>query len=88
MIKTKKFIYILYNKVKKRVIEWLIAPVKNYEHYIILRNLFINLIFTSLVCSFILWGFDIHKPIHKGSSIAVALAVGQFYIEWFYSIKK
>ena len=64
------------------------APVKNHPKYLEIRDFIINLLFTCVVCAYVMFAFGFKGYLLKGSGIAVTITVVQQYIVWYYSIKK
>ncbi len=84
--KIKTFKY----KLVSRVRTWLanrMAPVTDHKDFPRIRDLIINIVFTGLVITYILWAFRVLNPLRKGLSIAVILAMIQYYYKWYRSIK-
>ncbi len=66
----------------------LVALVLNHRLFPYLRDMVINLTLTGVTFWFIVWSMYYQSnPLFKGFSIAVTLAVAQYYIKWFYGIK-
>lgn len=69
----------------------LVAPIKNHPKKDDIKKLIINLTFTWLVISIVVYCFDFRLsfiPLRVGFGIAVTIAVVQYYIRWYYSIIK
>jgi len=89
--KTKSFIYNLYSNIKIWVVSTILAPIKNHKKYLHVRNILINILFTTTIFFIILKCFGMNGTlvtIKVSSGIAVTLATMQYYIVWYYSIKK
>ncbi len=64
----------------------LVAPIKNHPKKDDIKKLIINLTFTWLVMSTIVFCFDNRLslfPLRVGFGIAVTIAIAQYYIRWY-----
>jgi hypothetical protein len=66
----------------------LISPLVNHPAYDDVKRLVINLGFTGLVISFIVWSLSIAQPLRKGYGIAVILALAQYYLKWYFALDR
>lgn len=83
----EKYLYGFKTSVRNK---WLkvCSVAQNHYAYDQVRVLTINLVFTSLVVSFVCWSFMVRHPLRIGVGIAVTLAMLQYYLKWYFSMKK
>lgn len=85
--KTKKFIYDLWHRVRVKAVN-LKAQVKDSPLFADAKSGFVNFLFTGLIFTYVMWSFEILSPLRKGFGIAVSISVVQYYIKWYYSIRR
>ena len=66
----------------------LIAPILNHPSYNEGKKIIINLLFTGGVIGMVIWMIQTSNPLLQGFSIAVTIKLVQYYMKWYFTIKK
>lgn len=85
--RTKKYIYKFFRDINNSFTNRL-AGVKNHPRFDDVRNIMINLLWTSFVFGFVLFSIQKSNPIWlRGPGFAVLIALIQYYVKSYYRIK-
>lgn len=84
---TETYIKRFYHKVKSRLTRML-APILNHPNFDKALSTIIDLLFTGAVIGLVIWLVQKENPLLRGFGIAVTIALTQYYIKWYYKVKK